>query len=435
VRILVLTDLYPPYYLGGAELSCADHVRRLRARGHDVNVLTSRWGVDRPMTQGNVDRILHYDTTGLAEGVAKWSHRGPLRVGRRYDQVRRALSLQRNYRLARARAADFRPDVGYAWHLGRVSIAPLLALQDAGIPIVMRLPDYWLAQLRAEICLEPDRLRRWYRGLVSGMGGFDRLAPRYLFANSWALARSYVEAGYPAKILRVLPEGLSANLLVDDEVLLSRPAPGSGGEVRLFCAGRLVEEKGMDTAIRALACLKGDAGAPRVRLEIAGQGEPEYLGELCTLANHLGVAGRLCFLGALDHASLLETYARQDIYVFPSRWVEPFGRGVIEAMARGTPVIASNRGGPAEIITDGEDGLLVPPNDPAAIAEAVKRLVAQPDLVQRIRRNGLATVRARFCNERLIEQVEECLCAATRPDAGAGAADVPCVESRLPCAY
>lgn len=414
MRILVLTDLYPPHVLGGAELSCQGHSEALRARGHEVVVLTSRWSVELPIVEDGVHRLLHYDTTGLADGKPKLP-RSALRLRRRYDQVRRAASLERNYGLARRVALAVRPDVAYVWHLGRVSIAPLLAVQDAGIPAVIRLPDYWLAQLRTEICQEPNRLKRWYRGLVSGMGGFSRLDTHCMLANGRALMQEYVQAGFPAAGLRVIPQGIPSSQMLDEGTLPAGRVCGAGGEVALLCAGRLVEAKGIDTAIRALACLANDPGAPPARLDIAGEGEPGYVDGLRALAADLGQAGRVRFLGKLEHAQLVERYATYDAYLFPSRWVEPFGRGVIEAMARGVPVIATDRGGPAEIITNGEDGLLVPIGDPAAMAAAAKRIVTEPELAQRIRRNALATVRARYCSERLIEQVEECLRAAAQP--------------------
>ena len=77
--------------------------------------------------------------------------------------------------------------------MGCVSISPILAAQDLGIRVVIRLPDYWLAQLRTELCLEPNPLKRRYRAVFSGLGGFGRLDTRHMLPNSRALMQSYVQ--------------------------------------------------------------------------------------------------------------------------------------------------------------------------------------------------------------------------------------------------
>ena len=82
---------------------------------------------------------------------------------------------------------------------------------------------------------------------------------------------------------------------------------------------------------------------------------------------------------------------------------------MVEAMARGLPVIATNTGGPAEIISDGKNGLLVPPDNPMAMAQAVNSLLSNKELALEIRRNALTTMREKYLLERIVEQVEEYL--------------------------
>ncbi|HEY4612737.1 MAG TPA: glycosyltransferase family 4 protein, partial [Bacteroidota bacterium] len=90
---------------------------------------------------------------------------------------------------------------------------------------------------------------------------------------------------------------------------------------------------------------------------------------------------------------------------FPSE-NEPFGRVVIEAMACGVPVVAADSGGIPEIITHGEDGLLVPVNDKRALADAIKRLLSDKELYNRVRLNGRTTVEQRFSLQHLKEGIE-----------------------------
>jgi len=123
----------------------------------------------------------------------------------------------------------------------------------------------------------------------------------------------------------------------------------------------------------------------------------------------LGLDKRVTFLGRLEHQELLVRYTEYDVLLFTSRWMEPFSVTLLEAMARGLPVIATNVGCVPEIISAGENGLLVPPDEPRAIADAVRTLLQDPALAQKIRYAGLNTVRERYAHERIVDQSEEYL--------------------------
>jgi len=117
MRILVITNLYPPLYLGGYELKCRLHVEELKRRGHDVLVLTSRWRVEAPLQQEGVLRVLDFDP--IAMGFPPADHRlDPVRVGRRWQQLRWAVNHAANKSTAARVIEDFEPDVAYVWNLG-----------------------------------------------------------------------------------------------------------------------------------------------------------------------------------------------------------------------------------------------------------------------------------------------------------------------------
>jgi glycogen(starch) synthase len=405
VRILVMTSLYPPHFRGGAELSCQSHAEGLQKRGHEVFILTSRWGIEKRSVVGNIYRLLNYDMTSLDSGCTKDLH-DPLRLRRRYDQFRRAVSLSKNYNIAQSVVATVQPDVAYVWHMESVSISPVLAAQDSGIPIVIRLPDYWLAQLRTELCLEPNPLKRWYRAVFSGLGGFNRLDTRHMLPNSLPVMQSYLRAGFPAESMHVIPNGVSSDLLLDLDELSAHPVPSQNGDVRLLFAGRLVSAKAPDVAIQVLAYLVAELGVRQARLDIIGEGAEEYSRQLRDMVTRLGLDNRVSFLGKMGHSQLLERYAEYDVLLLTSRWEEPFSRVMLEAMARGLPVVATNTGGTVDVISDGYNGLLVPSDNPMAMAQAVTKLLTNPELTQSIRVKALARIRAKYSLERIVEQVE-----------------------------
>ena len=139
-----------------------------------------------------------------------------------------------------------------------------------------------------------------------------------------------------------------------------------------------------------------------LNLWIAGAGPEEA--KLKALALGLGVSDRVRFLGWRNDPSAL--YRAADLCVFPSRY-EPLGNVVIQAWAHGLPVVAAASQGPGALITDGEDGLLVPVDDAEALAAAIRRALDEPMLRIRMAQNGLARVEAEFSQAAVVAQWRE----------------------------
>jgi glycosyltransferase involved in cell wall biosynthesis len=159
----------------------------------------------------------------------------------------------------------------------------------------------------------------------------------------------------------------------------------------LVTVGHLVSHKGQAAVIRALAALR--ERHPGLRYVVIGKGpEREPLAEL---ANRLGVAERVDFLGALAHERALEEMARGHIHSMPSSH-EPFGVAHIEAMAAGLVAIGGAGTGAQDIADAGEGIVLVPPGNETALAFEIDRLVADPDERERLSEAARATVAAHF---------------------------------------
>jgi len=176
----------------------------------------------------------------------------------------------------------------------------------------------------------------------------------------------------------------------------------SNGVLRLLAVGRLVEKKGFDFLIAALAGLN----AP-FTLTIVGDGpERERLGQLVTLNT---LENRVVFLGSATHTELPQMYVEADVVVVPSVQDRSGDRDglpnvVLEAMASGRAVVASDVGGIASAITNEENGLLVPPGDPVALGQALRRLSQSKALREQLGRNGRRRVERDYevgrCSER-----------------------------------
>ena len=180
----------------------------------------------------------------------------------------------------------------------------------------------------------------------------------------------------------------------------ARPAPGLPAfEPLLGAVGRLSPEKGQAVLLRALPAIL--AAFPRAGLVIAGEGGSRR--ELETEARRLGIADRAVFLGfRRDVPALLGAI---DLFVQPSIY-EGFGISLLEAMAAGLPVVASRVGGIPEVVQDGATGVLVPPQDPGALAAAVVRLLRDRDEARRLGEAAARRVRDRHSLQAVAAQVD-----------------------------
>jgi glycosyltransferase involved in cell wall biosynthesis len=172
---------------------------------------------------------------------------------------------------------------------------------------------------------------------------------------------------------------------VDPDVFRSAERPE--WRYQLLYAGRIDPRKGVDLAIRALPML-----TPKARVTIVGDGDVEYLGKLREIAQQEGAADQVVFLPAESQARLRDRYADADVLIFPVRWQEPWGLVPLEAMAVGTPVIATGRGGSGEYLRDRENCLLFDPDEgPEALAHAVRELARDEKLRRRLCQRGAET--------------------------------------------
>lgn len=217
-----------------------------------------------------------------------------------------------------------------------------------------------------------------------------RLALRTLCVSADAVTApsSYtldeLRATFPiAGVTEVIPNGVDVGDYVD-----ARPFDDLGPYV--LSVGRLVPQKGFDTLLDAFADARDRLG--NRKLLIAGDG-PER-GMLEQRAAELGLAGTVTFLGAVDHSRLPSIFSGADAFVLASR-KEAFGLVALEAMASGTPVIASTVGGITEILEDGHTALLVPPDRHRDLASALVRLLEDDQLQKKLTVNALCEVRSR----------------------------------------
>ncbi len=399
MRILVLTNMYPPHAFGGYERMCWDVSRRWARAGHQVLVLTSdvRLAAELRRFGGDEDEEGRDGVQVRRTLKIYWEDHLTVR-----PPVWRRLRWERaNQRELDKAVRSFRPEVASAWAMGAMSLGLLARLGELGIPVVSvvcdQWPEYaphidaWSSLMTGHRRLAP--LVRAVSGLPCRLPDLDTLGPACFISDTVRRgARERSPWGFPGA-------GLVPGMVDRDEL---PPAPDAGSRPwswRLLHVGRFDRRKGVHVALEALAHLP-----PEATLEILGSGDEDYLDELRGLAVRLQLSERVRF-GSVTRAQLGARYAAADALVFAPLWEEGFGLVPLEAMARGTPVVASPTGGATEFMTDGENCLTFAGGDPISLAETLRRLADDPDLRRHIVGGGLATA-ARYDTDRGAAQLE-----------------------------
>jgi len=242
-------------------------------------------------------------------------------------------------------------------------------------------------------------------------GVLARLAARKVdrhIAISTAIARNLEEIGAETTAVTVIPDGIDVeefSASPDSEgIRESLGIPAGTPAFGLF--GRIMEWKGTREFVSAAAEVL--RAMPRARALVVGgvsDGDQTYFEHVRRLAERTGVGDRILFTGYReDTAALMQA---MDLVVHCSIEPEPFGMVIIEAMAAGTPVIAANRGGPRDIVRDGETGLLVDPTDEETLASAIRSLLQNPDRARALAEAGRDRARRMYGSERYAERVME----------------------------
>ncbi|WP_119730650.1 glycosyltransferase [Thermomonospora amylolytica] len=364
---------------GGQNVHVAALATALGARGHQVTVHTRRDSPDLPAR------------VPLAPGVVvEHVPAGPPRPVPKDELLPYMPEFAEE--LGR-RWLDERPDVVHA-HFWMSGYAALLAARDLDVPVAQTF--HALGSVKRRHQREADTSppeRRWLEPRVA------READAVIATCSSEVQELCAYRVRPDSAV-VIPCGVDLDLFRPDGPVALR-----GDRPRVLSIGRMVPRKGVDTAIEAIAAV------PDAELVVAGGPGAEELDadpearRLRALADEHGVADRVTFLGRVPHDEAPALMRSADAVVSVP-WYEPFGMVPVEAMACGTPVVASAVGGHLDTVIDGVTGLHVPPRDPAALAGRLTELLADRRRRTRLGRAGARRARALYSWERIAASTE-----------------------------
>ncbi|HMB93314.1 MAG TPA: glycosyltransferase family 4 protein [Rhodothermales bacterium] len=382
MTIILTIDLSPwSAYSGGAQRSTHNLATALARRGHEVAVVFTK----PPWEHVEVPDGLAYDLHWATFFGVKSRRKAPLRPLNAFSVARVVKSLLDEDQLTVVHSNGeegglihrLRPQHRFGFvATPRHPRYPDMLLNNEHLSPLQKL---WLAATEGKYLMQGYAVRH-----------ADLCVPPSHFAAS-LVQQAY---GIPDDRLRVIPNGVPEEFLPyahDEDAAQAGP---------LVFFGRFEPTKGGDTLVEALGLLGTEA--PRTLLIGRGAEEKALLRQV----ERLGLGGRVEVLPWMTHEALAEVLTSARMAVLPSR-LENFSLAVLSAMAVGTPVISTYVGGSPEIIEDGATGLLVEPDAPEALAEAIGRLLRDRSLAGRLGRAGRLHVRRHFTWDIVAEAFEQ----------------------------
>jgi glycogen synthase len=401
MRILFLSNFFPPARPGGYTQWCHEVAERLGERGHTIGVLTSRYErAKAPVSEQNIYRLLY-----LEGDLAYYQ---PLHFFTRWKKQHRE-----NLVFLKRTVKDFGPDLLFVWGMWALSKAlPTLAEQLLPGRVVYYLSDYWPSALdmhttywqspvRRGPMQVPKRVLSKVAMFMLAKEGRPELKFERAICVSSRVRDLLVEAGLPLQSARIIRGG------TDVQRFLNGPERDRvSGCLKLLYAGQLVQHKGVHTAIEAMARLATKWRVDQVHLTLVGSGHPDYEAFLRDLVERERLEDYVNFQKPVSKDNMPALLQQFDVLIFPSIYEEPLARITQEAMAAGLVVVGTTTGGTKEILKDGETGFTFAPEDADGLAEQVTRLIIDPDLCCRLARAGRQTVLENFTLDKMVNEIE-----------------------------
>jgi glycogen synthase len=353
MRIVLAPSAYYPH-VGGIEELTRQLALTLLSRGHDVSVLTNRWpaGVVRREVLDGVD------VTRLAF---------PLPAARPFNAARFLFAAPGAIVALLRHLRRRKPDVIHIIGAGPQSV------YLATLAPLLRARLVFTAQ--GELTFDAQNVFLHSATMRAGLRRVLRSADAVTACSTYVLD-SLTAFGAIRTDAIVIPNGVNTGDFSMERKSSERPY--------VLAVGRLVDQKGFDVLIEALA----SPMAPPLDLVIAGEGPAGR--QLADRAEQLRISERVRLVGSVDRPALAKLLARADLFAFPSR-AEPFGIALLEAMAAGVPAVATRAGGVTEFAEDGVNALLVDRDDPNALARALEQLHSDVELCDRLTAAGRRT--------------------------------------------
>jgi len=408
MRILFLSNFYPPFDIGGYEQWCYEVATRLQGRGHQVSVLTSRFGVQSGVKEDG------QDVTRTLYLQADIDYYRPVNFF-----IRRPYQERTNIKELRQKIEAFQPDIIMVWGMWNMTLnLPYYAEKWFPGRVAYFISNYWpmdqdihtqyweLPTTRALL----EGLKKPFRSLALSTLQKEGYPPKLKLDRAVCCSKyvrdTLVEAGKLPPNAGVLFGGIDPEPFLQYSRLNRNGRLSGATPLRLLYFGRLIHDKGVHTAIEALGLLKQRGLGGKVELTILGKGHPDYELQLHTMVAQMDLRNHVKFADRVPRKEVPQQLGKFDIFLFTSIWPEPMARSVMEAMAAGLLVIGSEVGGQTEMLVNDQNALTFKSEDVDALANHISKVLKDPDLLHRLAKAGQQTALEQFTLERMINEIE-----------------------------
>ncbi|MDQ6631773.1 MAG: glycosyltransferase [Verrucomicrobiota bacterium] len=429
MKILVVTNLFPPHHAGTNDFRCQTVSESLRLRGHEVLVLTSSHGMKNEQRDETVERRLRLNGVFGDAPVKKFNEM-------------KHLEMHNNGVLLEV-IAHFQPDVIHVFSLHGLSKSLIFTLRNCKLPTVYDVSDFWLsADIREDPWLRfwnapsvglidnstraalemsgergrldstaPTRMMKGYERLPAVFGSpkergkvepnsiaafrFDRL-----YFCSEALKQLTERSGFRVGHGEVIYPGIPTEHFVGEIKTKTLP------QIKFLILAMLNPESGVLTALKALQ--KTRAAQIKASLSIYGRGDSNYIAELRSFVVRQQIPVEFLNVSNLN-TDMPAIYRKHDALLYTSEWAEPFSLVPLEAMASGLPVIGALSGGATELFRQGENALTYTPGNSDELASRMYELQFAPAMRCQIAETAQAEVLSKYNESTVTDQIENYL--------------------------
>jgi glycosyltransferase involved in cell wall biosynthesis len=388
LKIAIICGELLPQDLGGAEIHIVEVIRGLARKDHQLHVFVGDKGISQEIFK---QENIHIHPVSYAKIPNLYSFTYMLSA---LKQLKKFLREQN--------------DAGTPVDILHAKAVFPYAFIGARLSKKFKLPLYVTVQNplahREELVIKNHLLPKFVKSLIQksldpfaryGLKQASVLAPVSTYSQDRSKDFSNVRS-------QIVPNGVDTSFFRPEP---NQPDTSKGEPFTICTTSTLIPRNGIDTLIQGFALFHKTC--PESQLLIAGEGplKPELDREIARL--EIGQAVK--FLGTISHAQVPPLLNRSHLFVRPSR-AEGFGVSFVEAMACRLPVITCPSGGIVDFVKDRETGMLVPPNDPQALAEAMITLQKDQDLLAKISQNAYQMVKAKYNWQKITDDVESLYC-------------------------
>lgn len=382
-KILICSNVYPPDFIGGAELIAHYHAKALKKLGHDVVIFTgdiAPIGERYEMRKEIYEGLLVYRIRLVAEDY-------------RSDYVNFSHPLVENH--FSTIISQFQPNIVHFHNIIGLSLALPTMAKGSGAKTVITLHDHWgfchrntLINTRNEICKDyndcktcmpfiedgdfkniPIQLRKDYFNLC--LQDID-----FFITPSQYLADQYIESGFPKERFHVIWNGLQVERFMSITKKTSK-------KIRFSFIGYMGHHKGVNVILEAMLHLKNKE---RFQLNLVGEGE--YKASYIQFVKEHRLNECVRFWGKVDNNRIEDVYSETDVLILPSIWPENQPVSITEAMSAAIPVIASRMGGIPELVEDEITGFLFDAGNDIQLASIIDKLISQQEMIFKLGKNA-----------------------------------------------